>query len=201
VWVVIYYAVYRAIASHVRGRPGHSRQLPTLPGALVVGWSGMRGIVTLAAALALPREINGSAFPYRDLIVFASFAVVLGTLVIQGLTLGPLLRAFNLRDDDPVEREVTAARDRALHAALDTVDGVDSEVARMVRQEFASHLRAARGADGDPESDHERLHRSALEAARRTILDMRANDEIGDDAFHQLEREFDWLEMANDPQD
>ncbi len=199
-WVLIYYALYRSVASYVR-RTGPSRPPPTLRGALVVGWSGMRGIVTLAAALALPLQINGSALPYRDLIVFTSFAVVLGTLVIQGLTLGPLLRTFNLRDDDPVEREVNAARDRALHAALTTVDGVDSEVARMVRQEFASHLRAARGADGDPESDHERLHRSALDAARRTILDMRANDEIGDDAFHQLEREFDWLEMANDPQE
>ncbi len=200
-WVLIYYAVYRTIGRHVRRRSGPSRPPPTFRGALVVGWSGMRGIVTLAAALALPLQIEGRAFPQRDLIVFTSFAVVLGTLVIQGLTLGPLLRTFKLRDDDPVEREVNAARDRALHAALDTVDGLDSEVARTVRQEFASHLRAERGADGDPESDHERLHRSALDAARRTILDMRANDEIGDDAFHQLEREFDWLEMANDPQE
>ncbi len=160
----------------------------------------MRGIVTLAAALALPLQINGRAFPFRDLIVFTAFAVVLGTLVLQGLTLGPLLRRFNLRDDQPVEREVAVARDRALSAALATVDGIDSEVARIVRQEFASHLRAARGEDGDREVDHEALHRSALDAARRTIFDMRANDEIGDDAFHQLEREFDWMEMANDPQ-
>ena len=161
----------------------------------------MRGIVTLAAALALPLQINGRAFPFRDLIVFTAFAVVLGTLVVQGLTLGPLLRRFNLRDDQPVEREVAVARDRALSAALATVDGIDSEVARTVRQEFASHLRAARGEDGDREVDHEALHRSALDAARRTIFDMRANDEIGDDAFHQLEREFDWMEMANDPQE
>jgi monovalent cation/hydrogen antiporter len=160
----------------------------------------MRGIVTLAAALALPHQLNGTGFPYRDLIVFTSFAVVLGTLVIQGLTLGPLLGSFNLRDDDPVEREVNAGRQRALRAALATVDGLDSEVARTVRQEFASHLRAARGEDGDQEVDHEQLHRSALDAARRAILDMRANDEIGDDAFHRLEREFDWLEMANEPE-
>ena len=200
-WVLIYYAVYRTVAGHLRRRRAPSRPPPTLRGALVVGWSGMRGMVTLAAALALPHEINGTELPYRDLIVLTSFAVVLGTLVIQGLTLGPLLRTFKLRDDDPVAREVNTARDRALRAALGTVDGVDSEVARTVRQEFASHLRAARGGDGDPESDHEQLHRSALEAARRTILDMRANDEIGDDAFHQLEREFDLMEMANDPED
>jgi monovalent cation/hydrogen antiporter len=199
-WVLIYYAVYHSVARRVR-RSGPSRPPPTLRGALVVGWSGMRGIVTLAAALALPHQINGTALPYRDLIVFTSFAVVLGTLVIQGLTLGPLLRSFNLRDDDPVEREVSAARDRALRAALATVDGFDSEVARIVRQEFASHLRAARREDADREIDHEQLHRSALDAARRAILDMRANDEIGDDAFHRLEREFDWLEMVNDAEE
>ena len=200
-WVLLYYASYRPIVSHVDRRRRTSRPPPTLRGALIVGWSGMRGIVTLAAALALPHQINGAPLPYRDLIVFTAFAVVLGTLVIQGLTLGPLLRRFQLRDDDPVEREVNTARDRALRAALATVDGLDSEVAQIVRQEFASHLRAARGEDGDREIDHEQLHRSALDAARRTILDMRANDEIGDDAFHRLEREFDWLEMANDPQE
>jgi monovalent cation/hydrogen antiporter len=200
-WVLIYYGVYRLIASRVRRGSGPLRPPPTLRGALVVGWSGMRGIVTLAAALALPHQLNGTSFPYRDLIVFTAFAVVLGTLVIQGLTLGPLLRSFNLRDDDPVEREVNAARDRALGAALATVDGLDSEVARIVRQEFASHLRTTRGEDDDREIDHEKLHRSALDAARRTILDMRENDEIGDDAFHRLEREFDWLEMVTDPEE
>src|SRR5213078_2239191 len=60
---------------------------------LVISWAGMRGIVTLAAALALPE-----GFPYRDLIVLTAFSVVLGTLVIQGLTLKPLMRAFDLRD-------------------------------------------------------------------------------------------------------
>jgi CPA1 family monovalent cation:H+ antiporter len=198
-WAMIYYAVVRWSRRHVRPHVRGSRPLPSFRGVVTVGWSGMRGIVTLAAALALPLQINGTAFPFRDLIVFTAFAVVLGTLVIQGLTLGPLLRRFNLRDDQPVEREVVAARERALRAALATVDGIDSEVARIVRQEFASHLRAARGEDGDREGDHEALHRSALDAARRTIFDMRATDEIGDDAFHQLEREFDWLEMANDP--
>jgi len=200
-WAMVYYAVVRWHRGRVRGRPPGSRPLPSFRGVLTVGWSGMRGIVTLAAALAIPIHINGAAFPFRDLIVFTAFAVVLGTLVIQGLTLGPLLRTFNLRDDSPVEREVNAARDRALRAALATVDGIDSDVARTVRQEFASHLRAARGADGDLEVNHEELHRSALAAARRTILDMREHDEIGDDAFHQLEREFDWMEMANDPEE
>jgi CPA1 family monovalent cation:H+ antiporter len=88
-----------------------------------------------------------------------------------------------------------------LKAALATVDGIDSEVAQIVRQEFASHLRPAHGEAGGSDVDHEQLHRSALAAARRAILDMRANDEIGDDAFHQLEKELDWMEMTNEPEE
>ena len=82
-------------------RPGE--QPPTFKGGLVVSWAGMRGIITLAAALALPAG-EGAAFPYRDLIVLTAFAVVIGTLVVQGLTLKPLIRLLRLEDDDPVGR-------------------------------------------------------------------------------------------------
>ena len=108
---------------------------PTVGSGLIISWSGMRGIVSLAAALALP-----SGFPYRDLIVLTAFFVVLGTLVIQGLTLEPLLRALNLHDDDPVGREVKAARERALRAGLASFAADNSIVADAVRQEFAAHL-------------------------------------------------------------
>jgi len=86
---------------------------PTVGSGLIISCAGMRGIVTLAAAMALP-----PAFPYRDLIVLTSFTVVLGTLAIQGLTLKPLLRALDLHDEDPVGRELAAARESALRAAL-----------------------------------------------------------------------------------
>jgi Na+/H+ antiporter len=203
IWVTIYYGVLRWRShSAPRRRTGVARPRPTFQGAMIVGWSGMRGIVTLAAALALPLETRGAAFPFRDLIVLTAFAVVLGTLVLQGLTLGPLLRSFGVQEEDPVEREVEAARDRALSAALATFDGMDSETARAVRQEFASHLQPARGVVVDDRAmDHQGLHRSALAAARQTIFDMRANDEIGDEAFHRLEEAFDWMEMANDPEE
>ena len=200
-WAIIYYAMIRWRNRRRRARQQAPRRVPPIGNVLVVGWSGMRGIVTLAAALALPLEINGAAFPFRDLIVLTAFAVVLGTLVIQGLTLGPLLRLFNLRDDDPVEREIATARERALNAALATLDGLELDAARAVRQEFASHLRQGRGATVDIEADHERIHQSALAAARQTIFKMREQDEIGDDAFHRLEQEFDWMEMANAPPD
>jgi len=86
---------------------------PTVGSGLVISWAGMRGIVSLAAAMALP-----PTFPYRELIVLTAFAVVLGTLLIQGLTLKPLLRTLDLHDDDPVGREAGVARERAFHAGL-----------------------------------------------------------------------------------
>jgi CPA1 family monovalent cation:H+ antiporter len=167
----------------------------TVGSGLVIGWAGMRGIVSLAAALALPQT-----FPYRDLIVLTAFAVVLGTLAIQGLTLGPLLRALDLCDDDPVGQERRAARARALEAGLAALDKANSPVAKAVRQEFATHLAEeaehAEANDG-ARSEHTRMHREAVTAARHAVLEMREHDEIGDDAFHQIEEELDWLEMAD----
>ena len=167
---------------------------PTVGSGLIIAWSGMRGIVTLAAAMALP-----SAFPYRNLIVLTAFSVVFGTLVIQGLTLKFLLGVLNLHDGDPVGHEVRAARERAVRAGLNSLAGDDSMLAEAVREEFTAHL-AYMGADAEAgerrRSAHGELHRRTLNVARRAVLDMRASDEIGDDAFHQLEEELDWLEMA-----
>src|SRR4029077_13169779 len=108
---------------------------PSVGSGLIISWAGMRGIVTLAAALALP-----AGFPFRDLIVLTAFSVVLGTLTLQGLTLRPLLRALDLRDEDPVGREVGTARERALRAALARFERDQSSVAEAVRQEFIAHL-------------------------------------------------------------
>jgi NhaP-type Na+/H+ or K+/H+ antiporter len=172
---------------------------PSIGSGLIISWAGMRGIVTLAAALALP-----AAFPFRDLIVLSAFAVVLGTLTLQGLTLKPLLRLLNLRDDDPVGHEVSAARERALRAGLASFEHDRSAVAEAVRQEFLAHLGSV---EADPEDGqarrfaHSDIHRRALRAAREVVLAMRASDEIGDDAFHQMEEELDWIEMAGGGKD
>ena len=165
---------------------------PTVGSGLIVSWAGMRGIVSLAAALALP-----SSYPYRDLIVLTAFFVVLGTLVIQGLTLKPLLRALDLRDDDPVGRELGAARARALHAGLEPFEHDRSPVADAIRKAFTMRLAPGlpRGGDGKHSAAVEIPH-TALQAARHAVLAMRANDEIGDDAFHMVEEDLDWLEMA-----
>jgi hypothetical protein len=165
---------------------------PSAGSGFVISWAGMRGIVSLAAALALP-----SAFPYRDLIVLSSFFVVLGTLVIQGLTLKPLLRFFDLHDNDPIAQEVSAARECALQAALATIAAEHSPVASAFREELTMRLGTREGDGSDARRTANALkHRAALDAARQALLAMRASGEIGDDAFHVMEEELDWHEMA-----
>jgi CPA1 family monovalent cation:H+ antiporter len=189
VWHMSFNAVIRWRDRRFGFNPPRPMMQATVASGLVISWSGMRGIVSLAAALALP-----ITFPYRDLIVLSAFSVVLGTLVIHGLTLGPLLRALKLSDDDPVGREVREARDRALRAGLASVAHEQSPAANEVRQELGAHLTHDDAGDGN--SEHGELHRRALQAARQEVLTMRANQEIGDDAFHQIEEELDWIEMT-----
>ena len=172
---------------------------PSVGSGLVISWAGMRGIVTLAAALALP-----AVFPFRDLIVLTAFSVVLGTLALQGLTLGPLLRVLNLQDDDPVGHEVAAARERALRAGLAALEDDRSPVADAVRQEFIAHLGSseANAEEGDAgRLAHRDVHHRAIQAARQAVLGMRVSEEIGDDAFHRLEEELDWIEMSDGGRD
>ena len=189
-WHMSFNAVIRWRDRRFGFNPPRPMLRPTVASGLVISWSGMRGIVSLAAALALP-----ITFPHRNLIVLSAFSVVLGTLIIQGLTLKPLLRALNLTDDDPVGREERTARERALRAGLASIAAAHSPEADAVRQEFVAHLTEDSG-DRDGDSQHGAMHRRALDAARQEVLTMRANNEIGDDAFHRIEEELDWLEMA-----
>src|SRR4029077_19564887 len=145
-------------------RPPRPMLRPSVGSGLITSWAGMRGIVTLAAALALPE-----AFPFRDLIVLTAFAVVLGTLALQGLTLGPLLRVLDLHDDDPVGHEVGAARERALRAGLAGFERDGSPVAEAVRQEFVAHLGALDDNPAEAQARrfaHSDIHRRALQSAR-----------------------------------
>jgi monovalent cation/hydrogen antiporter len=170
--------------------------------ALVVGWCGMRGTVTLAAALALP-----AAFPFRDLILFTSFAVVLGTLVVQGMTLRPLLTRLRLEDDGEVEREVRLARVETLRAGLAAAQECPgAEAAEHVRHRFELLLRraeaelAGQSPDDDDaaarllESDAE-VVRYATSAERQRLTALRADGTIGDAAFQRIEQELDWEEL------
>jgi Na+/H+ antiporter len=195
VWVIAYGVAMRALVAHGLFHPGSTIPVPTLKGGIVTSWCGMRGIVTLAAAFALPE-----AFPYRDLILLTAFAVVLGSLVIQGLTLRPLILALQLKDENTVATEVARARAVAYRAALDEIDGDPSEEAEILRLEYRALLLRAEGdPDGGVSSGElpaDPLRRRAIAAARQSILMQRRSEAIGDDAFHLLEEEFDRAELS-----
>ena len=174
--------------------------------AAVVGWCGMRGTVTLAAALALPAR-----FPSRDLVVVVAFGVVLGTLVLQGLTLRPLLLHLDLEDDDTVGREVRLARVETLRAAITASEACPgAEAARLVRHRYELQLRRAEAdlarADGSaPDTEpaleaaerdaDEAVVRAATDAQRQRLVALRADGTIGDAAFQRVEEELDWAEL------
>ncbi|MBS1835344.1 MAG: cation:proton antiporter [Acidobacteria bacterium] len=161
--------------------------------ALIVAWSGMRGILTLAAAMALPPE-----FPYRELMLLTAFAVVVGTLVLQGLTLGPLLCFLKLDDDDLVGQEASKAREKILAAALATFADDQTEPAGILRQDLTRVLSPERGRNSsDSNLLHTPLRRNALGAARRELTALRSARLIGDDALHIVEEDLDWMEMAD----
>ena len=191
-WVMSYGAVLRFLIAR-RGPDAMPMVAPTVKGGLVVSWCGMRGIVTLAAAFALPEN-----FPYRDLMLLTAFTVVLGSLLIQGLTLRPLIIALELTDESPVMAEVARARAVAYRAALDEIDGDPSEPAEILRLEYRALLLRAEETGGvaSGELPADPLRRRAIHAARQSILKLRESEEIGDDAFHLLEEEFDWAELS-----
>jgi monovalent cation/hydrogen antiporter len=194
-WVIVFRICLWVVAAIERRRAREVVNLPSFKSGILVSWCGMRGIVTLATAFALPEN-----FPYRDLILLTAFAVVLGTLVIQGVTLRPLILALRLEEDDFVENEVARARAVGYRAALKEIDGDPSEEAELLRLEYRGLLLQARdNPDGGITSNElpaDPLRRRAILAARRAVHDLRQTEAIGDDAFHLLEEELDRAELG-----
>ena len=194
-WVMLYNAAIRWKVARFgfSGRPSLLR--PTVRGGVIMSWCGMRGIVTLAAALALPG--GDHPFPGRPLILITAFTVVVGTLILQGLTLAPLLRRLDLHDDGPVEREVGEAIDAALRVSLKTLDGNGSKAAEALRFEleelFATKLEDGTRQAKGPELPS--LRRTAVQAARAELKRLRFDDSIGDDAYHRVEALLDRTEL------
>jgi len=191
VWVFSYAAVAR-LAARWASEHGWPAAKPSARGALVVSWCGMRGIVTLAAAYALP-----SNFPQRDLILLTAFCVVVGTLILQGLTLRPLIRVLNLHDDDPVDREVRLACERIVRVGLEVLDSDQSQEAKILRRELEAQLaeETAERRNPDELGRYDTLRARIVAAQRDALLKMRSSDEIGDDAFHRVEAQLDVAEV------
>jgi CPA1 family monovalent cation:H+ antiporter len=175
--------------------------------SLIIGWSGMRGLVSLAAALALPETVNGGApFPARALVLFLAFAVILATLVLQGLTLGSLIRVLKVKEDDGAAQEERLARVGAATAAIETIDtlaenpALPREVLDRLRLLYIARIQQASD-DRDPAdpsnadfADAVRL--AAIAAERKALLDLRRRRIIGDGPLHAIQRELDLTEIA-----
>jgi len=178
-----------------------SEPMPPLPAVTLMGWCGMRGIVSLAAALALPEFTDALApFPRRDLLIFLAFAVIVITLVAQGLTIKPLIRILGIGADWTTLDEERMARSALIEAALAEITRIEREGATP--REVIEHVRAdyeARRAHAHISSlvtihGDEPLRRTRLAATRAErvrLLELWRNDAIGDHVLHQIEREID----------
>jgi monovalent cation/hydrogen antiporter len=172
---------------------------------LVVGWAGMRGSVSLAAALALPLQTDaGAPFPERDLLILLAYVVILVTLVGQGLTLGPLIERLGVRDDGVEEREELLARMRIAEAALERAEDMAGE--EWVRDDTLERVRGmydyrrrrfGASVDGDGEEyetrtdAYRRLMYELYDAQREALIALRNEHTISDEVRRKIERELD----------
>ncbi len=192
---------------------------PGVRSVAVVGWTGLRGVVSLAAALALPVETaNGMPFPYRNFILFASFAIILGTLVLQGLTLRPLILWLKLPEDTSTEEEVLNAKIRVTERVMERIVEMEEQghctgaVFQRVKGYYEDRLTDLRarleheaGAEvieqpGEFRTlQEQRIWWDLARVEREALVSLRRAQEIGDETLHEIEREIDLLESRITP--
>lgn len=201
VWVPVAAWVPRLLSSSLRARD----PMPTWSNLFIIGWTGMRGIVSLAAALALPlTTAAGTALPFRAEIILIAFMVILVTLVLQGLSLPLLIRTLDLDEDGDIEHEERQARERAAMAALALLDDVVDEDwpvpdhIEQLRVHYGRRLQ--RYVDIEASNTKctkvtteafRRLRHETLTAERLAVIDLRNEGVISDDILHRLEHELD----------
>jgi monovalent cation/hydrogen antiporter len=191
----------RMLSRRIRESEPH----PPWQAVVVVGWFGMRGVVSLSAALAIPlHTAAGEPFPYRDLVIFLVFSLILATLVVQGLTVGPLVRWLKVGGDWGAHDEETGARRKLAEAALEELDRhaldpwASDEIVRIVAAEYRARIETLSAHHMVMISEDEplrRTRRAAVQAERRRLIELWRAEQIGDDILHRLERELD-LEEA-----
>jgi monovalent cation/hydrogen antiporter len=180
---------------------------PNWRSVAIVAWTGMRGVVSLAAALALPLTLpNGKPFPGRDLILFLTFSVILATLVLQGLSLPSLIRWLRVADDHRHDREERHARLQANHAALTRLNelaGTEASAAlERLRGEYEDRIRQLEVCDPEPGDHPPHLHTSAyqkllaetLAIERRAIIRLRNERVINDTVLRRIQKDLDFAE-------
>ncbi len=194
VWVPASLVIPRLL----RRGAGAREALPPARGMFLVGWTSMRGIVSLAAALSLPVVLAGGApFPFRAEIILITLGVIVVTLVLQGLTLAPLIRWLRFPPDHALDREEHFARGEALRHGLEKLEDMADEpwamaadVARL-RQELRERIQRHRtGPPGEYDAEC-RLRRGIISAERRELVRLRNENAISDEVLNELEQELD----------
>jgi Na+/H+ antiporter len=188
------------------------RFFPKARGILIVGWTGMRGVISLAAAIALPQMLaNGQPFAQRNLIIFLTFSVIFVTLVLQGLTLPALVRALGFASTPERNEEEEAARREMLQAALahlrtsrETHDDEFAAVYDDLENHYQHRLHAVSEDENEQQGDsakhrkHSDLVRELLAVERQTAVRLRDQNRINDETLRQLEHELDLRESSPD---
>jgi CPA1 family monovalent cation:H+ antiporter len=195
------------ISNLIRRRLLHQKEpLPPKRQIFIVGWTGMRGVISLAAAIALPTTLaNGAPFVQRDLIIFLTFSVILVTLVIQGLALPPLVRALGLAGPGGRTTEEEEARRIILETALTYLNKIRgeenqdfAELYDDLEEHYRDRLATLNGDSSDIHSDHHRrlveVSRKLLQVERQTAVRLRNEGRINDELLRELERELDLSE-------
>jgi CPA1 family monovalent cation:H+ antiporter len=205
VWVFPATYLPRLLSSRLRERDPY----PAWQHVAIVAWTGIRGVVSLAAALAVPYTLkNGAPFPGRDLILFLTFVVILATLVAQGLTLPPLIRWLGIKEDRSGEKEDRQARLKANRAALARLDELarcgssSPEPIERLRAEYNDRIRQLEAAEAEAGStphglfstDYDRLSHETLQVERDTILQLRNEHVINDETLRRIQHDIDLAE-------
>jgi CPA1 family monovalent cation:H+ antiporter len=186
-WVL----TYNRLAARFRFMRGENKPA-SLRNGVLIGWCGMRGLVTLATAFALPAD-----FPQRDLIVLTAFAVVLATLVVQGLTLAPLVRLLKLDGENGLAAELAAARTDMATAALTRLEGESGRLADHWRFSFQTTcIAAAPSGDTSALDEKRRLGLAAMRRQRERLEELRNELRVGPDAYLILQEELDFAEVS-----
>jgi len=201
-------------ASHLpqrMSRRGRRREpSPPWQHAVIIGWTGMRGVVSLAAALAIPLTLHdGSPFPGRDYILFSTFCIIFATLVLQGLSLPAVIRSLGVVDDGAAELEERTARIKANEAALAYLEElkgnneIPPEILGRLRASYDDRLRqldacadcsAEKNGARPATSLYQRLEQEALTVERRTIIQLRDEYVINDEVLRRIQRDLDLAE-------
>jgi monovalent cation/hydrogen antiporter len=192
------------LSHFLRKRSGQlTEDPPQARSIFVIGWTGMRGVVSLAAALALPTVLrDGSPFPHRNLIICLTFCVIFVTLVLQGLTLPPLIRLLGLATVAGPNCEETEARRISAQAALDQLESsktrdhdeaaeVYDDLAHHYRHRLASLATDASAKDVTASERHRTLFLESISVERATAIRLRDEGRIGDVVLRRIERELD----------